>query len=192
MTRRLRAYSRYGEAAALIDEWRTAQPDAGEVLDFELIRVLYEGRSNPEAAALCTAFTNRYPASQLTPRVKLTEFRLAIRMGNTATARTLGQDLWKGHVQGATPDQRFSAAELLAAYLVAVGNVEEGLGLYRSLFKRATTADGQRMMLWKAGVAALRAGQNERALTNLRALNRRRPTGDLLPADLLDFVASCF
>ena len=180
--RRLRNYSHYTEAAALIDEWRTAQPDAGEALDFELIRVLYEGRSNPEAAALCTAFTNRYPASQLTPRVKLTEFRLAIRMGNTATARTLGQALWKGHVQGATPDQRRSAAELLAAYLVAVGNVEEGLGLYRSLFKRATTADGQRMMLWKAGVAALRAGQNERALTNLRALNRRRPTGDLLPA----------
>ena len=34
-------------------------------------------------------------------------------------------------------------------------------------------------MLWKAGLAALRAGQNERALTNLRALNQRRPTGEL-------------
>ena len=179
---RLRGYSRYGEAAALIAEWRQAQPDAGERLDVELIRVLYDSRSNAEAVERCEVFATTYPASPLLPDVKLTEFRLAVRMGDTATARTLGLDLWDGRVRGATAAQQFNAGELLAAYLVAVGEVEGGLDLYRGLFGRASSADGQRMMLWKAGVAALRAGQNERALNNLRALNERRPTGDLQPA----------
>ena len=182
MTRRLRAYSRYSEAAALIDEWREVQPDAGERLDAELIGVLYDSRSNEAAIKRCETFVARYPSSPLLGDVKLTEFRLAVRMGETATARALGLDLWDGRVRGATAQERFDAAELLAAYLVAVGDVEGGLELYRGLFRRATSADGQRMMLWKAGVAALRAGQNDRALTNLRALNARRPTDDLQPA----------
>ena len=182
MTRRLRAYSRYGEAAALLDEWRAVQPEAGERLDVELIGVLYDSRSNEEAVERCGAFTLRYPSSPLLGEVKLTEFRLAVRMGDTATARALGLALWDGRVHGATAQQRFNAGELLAAYLVAVGDVEGGLELYRGLFQRATSPDGQRTMLWKAGVAALRAGQNNRALTNLRALNARRPTDDLQPA----------
>ena len=182
MSRRLRAYSRYGEAAALIDEWREVQPDAGERLDVELIGVLYDSRSNEEAIERCGAFIARYPSSPLLGDVKLTEFRLAVRMGDTATARTLGLDLWDGRVHDATVQHRFDAGELLAAYLVAVGDVEGGLELYRGLFQRATSADGQRTMLWKAGVAALRAGQNDRALTNLRALNARRPTDDLQSA----------
>ena len=182
MTRRLRAYSRYGEAAALIDEWRDVQPNAGERLDVELIGVLYDSRSNEAAVERCVAFAARYPSSPLLGAVKLTEFRLAVRMGDTATARALGLDLWDGRVRGANAQERFNAAELLAAYLVAVGDVEGGLELYRDLFQRATSADGQRTMLWKAGVAALRAGQNDRALANLRALNARGPSDDLQPA----------
>ncbi|MBP99634.1 MAG: hypothetical protein CL477_03035 [Acidobacteria bacterium] len=182
LSRRLRGYSRYSEAAALIDEWRSVQPDAEEQLDAELIGVLYDGRSNEEAVALSRTFAARHPSSSLLPEVRLTEFRLAVRMGNTAAARTLGLDLWEGRVRGATARQRFNAGELLAAYLVAVGEVESGLALYRGLFQRATGADTQRTMLWKAGVAALRAGQDERALTNLRALNQRRPSDDLQPA----------
>ena len=103
---------------------RTVQPDAGERLDAELIGVLYDGRSNGEAVARCGAFAARYPSSPLLPDVKLTEFRLAVRMGDTATARTLGLNLWEGRVRGATAQQRFNAGELLAAYLVAVGDVE--------------------------------------------------------------------
>ena len=182
LTRRLRGYSRFTEATALIDEWRAVQPDAGERLDLELIGILYDSRSNAEAVARCRAFAARYPSSPLLAGVKLTEFRLAVRTGDTAAARTLGLDLWDGRVRGAATQQRFDAGELLAAYLVAVGDVEGGLDLYRGLFQRATSADQQRTMLWKAGVAALRAGQNERALTNLRALNQRHPTGDLQPA----------
>ena len=182
MSRRLRGYSRYADAADLIDEWRAVQPGAAERLDVELIGVLYDGRSNEHAVARCATFAARYPSSPLLPDVKLTEFRLAVRMGDTETARTLGLHLWEGRVRGATAQQQFNAGELLAAYLVAVGDVEDGLDLYRELFQRATSADGQRTMLWKAGVAALRAGQNDRALTNLRALNQRRPTDDLQPA----------
>ena len=179
MTRRLRASSRYGEATALIDEWRRVQPDAGAQLDVELIGVLYDSRSNDAAVERCEAFAARYPSSPWLGDVKLTEFRLAVRMGDTDTARALGLDLWDGRVRGATAQQRFNAGELLAAYLVAVGDVEGGLELYRGLFQRADSPDGQRTMLWKAGVAALRAGQNDRALRNLRALNARHPTDDL-------------
>ncbi len=182
LTGRLRGYSRYAEAAAIIDVWRAVAPDAEARLDVELIGVLYDSRTNQEAVAQCAAFASRHPSSPLLPGVKLTEFRLAVRMGNTDTARRLGLRLFDGGVPGATAAQRFSAGELLAAYLVAVGDVEDGLDLYRQLFRRATDADGQRMMLWKAGVAALRAGDNDRALVNLRALNQRGPTGDLEPA----------
>ena len=182
LTRRLRGYARYTQAAELIAEWRSVQPDAEERLDFELIGVLYDGRANDDAVAVIGRLTTRHPASPLLPDVRLTAFRLAVRMGQTDLARTLGLDLFDGRVRGADADQQFSAGELLAAYLVAVGDVDGGLGLYRRLFQRAEGADRQRMMLWKAGVAALRAGQHDRALTNLRALNDRRPTGALQPA----------
>lgn len=182
LTRRLRGASRYTEAATVIAAWREVQPEAGARLDAELIGVLYDSRSNQEAVDRCKAFIARHPSSPLLPDVALTEFRLAVRMGETDVARQLGFRLFSGGVSGATAGQQFSAGELLAAYLVAVGDVEDGLDIYRELFRRATGPDSQRLMLWKAGVAALRAGENERALTNLRALMKRNPTGDLQPA----------
>ncbi|MDA1094131.1 MAG: transglycosylase SLT domain-containing protein [Acidobacteria bacterium] len=182
LTSRLRSDSRYEEAAAVIAEWRQVQPEAGDRLDVEVIGVRYDSRANQEAVDLCVAFASKYPASPLLPDVKLTEFRLAVRMGDNDAARRLGLHLFEGRVPGATAGQQFSAGELLAAHLVAVGDVESGLALYRQLLQRATSPDAQRLMLWKAGVAALRAGDNERALTNLRALNERTPTGDLQPA----------
>jgi soluble lytic murein transglycosylase len=182
LTGRLRGSSRYTEAAAVIAAWREVQPEASARQDAELIGVLYDGRSNQEAVEHCIAFASRYPSSPLLPGVALTEFRLAVRMGETETARQLGLRLFNGRVTAATAGQQFSAGELLAAYLVAVGDVQGGLNLYRELFRRASGPDSQRLMLWKAGVAALRAGENERALTNLRALTQRQPTGDLQPA----------
>jgi soluble lytic murein transglycosylase len=182
LTRRLRGASRYAEAADVIAAWREVQPEASATLDAELIGVLYDGRSNQEAVDHCRAFASRHPSNPLLPSVALTEFRLAVRMDETDTARQLGLRLFNGGVPGATPGQQFSAGELLAAYLVAVGDLSGGLDLYRELFRRASGPDSQRLMLWKAGVAALRAGENERALTNLRALMERKPTGDLRPA----------
>lgn len=184
LVRRLRGYSRYTEAAALIEAWRAVAPEAAEQIDAELVGVLYDGRANEDAVALCLAFADRYPSSALLPGVRLTEFRLAVRMGDTAKAKRLGQVLWRGGLSGSTASDRFAAGELLAAYLVAVGEIDEALRLYRELFQGAQGGDAQRRMLWKAGVAALRAGDANRALTNLRALNRRNPTGDLEPAGI--------
>ena len=73
---------------------------------------------------------------------------------------------------------------MLAAHLVAVGELDGGLDLYRQLFRATASADTRRELLWRAGIAALRAGQHDRALVNLRALLDHDPTGELVPAGL--------
>jgi len=103
--------------------------------------MLYNERSNDEALALCVRFAERYTDHPNVPDVKLTEFRLSVRMGDTETARRQGLQLWQGNIAGATAAQRFAAGELLAAYLVAVGGLDAGLELYRGLFRRAPDAD---------------------------------------------------
>ena len=105
-------------------------------------------------------------------------------MVDTDRARRLGLDLWEGRVPGATPSERRDAAILLAAYLAAVGDVSQALDVYSEIFESSSSADEQRSVLWRAGVAALRDGQNDRAITNLRALVDRGPSGDLAPAGL--------
>ena len=100
-------------------------------------------------------------------------------MGDMTRARRLGLALWEGRVPGATPEQRRDAGVLLAAVLVATGDVEGGLAIFPGLFETAPTPDDQRAILWRAGVAAVRTGQYERALTNLRGLIERGPGGNL-------------
>ena len=186
LVRRLRNASRFALALALIDEWRAAHAQDGSAADIEaeVIQTLYAQRSNEEAVAACRAFYEQFPDSPQVPDIRLTDFRLAVRMVDTSRARLTGVDLWEGRVRGTTLQQRRDAATLLSAYLVAVGEVAEGLGLYRQLFASSQSADEQRALLWRAGVAALRDGQHERAVTNLRGLINRRPSGDLAPAAL--------
>ena len=181
LVRRLRGASRFGLTLDLIEEWREAHPATArpDRIDAERIATLYAQRANAAAVAAAGRFPEAHPESGLTAGIRLTAFRLAVRMGDTARARRLGLDLWEGRVPGASTDQRRSAALLLAAYLVAVGDVRGGLALYRPLFRTARTADEQRDLLWRAGVAALRDGQNRRALTNLRGLVDREPDGVL-------------
>ncbi len=181
LVRRLRGASRFALALDLIEEWRAAYPATArpDRIDAERIATLYAQRANAVAAAAADRFPDSHPDSGLLPGVRLTAFRLAVRMGDTARARRLGLDLWEGRVPAASTDQRRGAALLLAAYLVAVGDVRGGLALYRPLFRSARTADEQRDLLWRAGVAALRDGQNRRALTNLRGLLDREPGGVL-------------
>ena len=181
LVRRLRSASRYAPALDLLDEWAAAHPaaPASDRYALERVTTLYDQRDNAAAVAACRAFAARHPASPLLPDVRLTDFRLAVRMGDRARARRLGLDLWEGRVAGATTRQRRAAALLLGAYLVAVGDVDGGLELYRGLFQTATAPDDQRSLLWRAGVAALRVGQHERALGNLRSLVDRQPDGDL-------------
>ena len=181
LVRRLRSASRYAPALDLLDEWAAAHPAAAasDRRALERVTTLYDQRDNGAAAAACRAFTEQHPASPLLPDVRLTDFRLAVRMGDKTRARRLGLDLWEGRVAGATTRQRRAAALLLGAYLVAVGDVDGGLALFRGLFQTATEPDDQRSLLWRAGVAALRDGQHERALGNLRSLVDRQPDGDL-------------
>ena len=181
LVRRLRSASRFEPALALLDEWAAAFPGRGsqERIAAERIETLYAQRDNETAVAACAAFRNRFPSSPLVPAVRLTEFRLAVRMGDMDRARRLGADLWQGRVSGATPEQRRGAGVLLAAVLVATGDVEGGLALFPGLFETAPTPDDQRAILWRAGVAAVRTGQYDRALTNLRGLIEREPGGQL-------------
>ena len=181
LVRRLRSASRYAPALDLLDEWAAAHPAAAASDRHALERVttLYDQRDNAAAVAACSAFAERHPASPLLPDVRLTDFRLAVRMGDKTRARRLGLDLWEGRVSGARTRQRRAAALLLGAYLVAVGEVDGGLALFRGLFQTATEPDDQRSLLWRAGVAALRDGQHERAVANLRGLVERQPDGDL-------------
>ena len=181
LVRRLRNASRFALTLDLIEEWRAAYPATArpDRIDAERIATLYAQRANAAAAAAADRFADTHPDSGLLPGVRLTAFRLAVRMGDTTRARRLGLDLWEGRVPAASTDQRRDAALLLAAYLVAVGDVRGGLDLYRPLFRSARTADEQRDLLWRAGVAALRDGQNRRALTNLRGLVDREPDGVL-------------
>ena len=186
LVRRLRNASRFRPALTLIDEWRAEhspeRPSAE--IEAERITTLYVQRANADAVAACRDFYQHFPDSSLLPGIRLTDFRLAVRMVDTKRARQSGLDLWEGRVRGATPRQRRDAATLLAAYLVAVGDLSGGLDLYRQLFQSAESADEQRSVLWRAGVAALRDGQHERALANLESLVDRNPSGDLAPAGL--------
>ena len=181
LVRRLRSASRFEPALSLLDEWAAAFPGRGsqERIAAERIETLYAQRDNEAAVAAGAAFRNRFPASPLVPAVRLTEFRLAVRMGDMDRARRLGADLWEGRVSGATPEQRRGAGVLLAAVLPATGDVEGGLALFPGLFETAPTPDDQRAILWRAGVAAVRTGQYDRALTNLRGLIEREPSGQL-------------
>ena len=186
LARRSRDASQYEESRELLEEWHHAYPETRrvDVIEAEIIDTLYSMRDNEEAAARCLQFAERFPRSTLLPHVRVVQFRLDVRMGRTAEVGSRGNDLWQGRVRGATARERRSAAELLAAYLVSIGEVDEGLDIYRELFRTARTASDQRDSLWRAGVAALRMGQDERAVVNLRGLNTRNPTGELAPAAL--------
>ena len=143
------------------------------------IATLYAQRDNAAAVAAGAAFYDRFASSPLVPGIRLTDFRLAVRMGAMGRARRLGADLWEGRVRGASPSQRRDAGVLLAAALVATGDVAGGLAIFPGLFETAPSPDDQRAILWRAGVAAVRTGQYERGLTNLRSLIERGPGGDL-------------
>lgn len=181
LVRRLRNASRFAPALALLDEWAAAFPGraAAERIAVERIETLYAARDNEEAVAACAAFYDRFGSSPLVPGIRLIDFRLAVRMGDMPRARRLGADLREGRVTGATSDERRAAGVLLAAVLVATGDVDGGLALFPDLFRTAPTPDDQRAILWRAGVAAARTGRHERALTNLRGLLDRQPGGEL-------------
>ncbi len=186
LARRLRSASRFELARELINNWRNFSTfdQQQDQIEAEWIATLYAQRANEEGVTACQKFYETFPQSPLLPSIRLTDFRLAVRMVDTDRAKRSGLNIWEGRIPSVSPAQRRSAATLLAAYLVAVGDITDGLDLYRELFTSAQSADEERAMLWRAGVAALRIGQTERALVNLRSLIDRNPSGELVPAGL--------
>lgn len=178
---RLSDASRFAESVELLEECLTRYPDSSnaEAIEAAIASALYSGRQNAAAMARAHAFIRRYPDSGRLGDMRLVQFRLDVREGRTDQVRTRGYELWRGRVAHTTAGQRRSAALLLAAYLVSVGEVKAGLAVYRELYAASTTASQQRDILWRAGVAALRDGQLERAALNLRALMARRPDAQL-------------
>jgi soluble lytic murein transglycosylase-like protein len=178
LVRRLRAASRFDHALALLEEWRTAHPEGGrlERIELETIDTLYRQRANSLALERCRLFYQAYPKSELLDDVRYNELRLQVRLGATARIKELAEDLRKA---GTTYSMRHNTGIVLASYLVGIGDVEGGLDVYHQLYRAAASADAKSEILWKAGVAALRAEQNSRAAANLRALVRLNPGGDL-------------
>jgi soluble lytic murein transglycosylase-like protein len=179
LTRRLRERSRWDEALELHEEWRRIRTPAQGTEDIEadIIDTLYNKRANDEAMSRILAFGRQYPSSPRLAQIRLTEFRLDVREGRTPDVRKKGLAYWRGGVPGASLAQRRSAALLLAAYLVSVGLVEDGLGVFRELYQASPAGDDRVGVLWRAGLAAIRARQDERAATNLRAALNLQPAG---------------
>lgn len=186
LVRRLRASSSFQLALETIEEWRKSVPltRQNDLIEYEYIETLYAQRENMMAVSAAENFFQRFPTSGFWADVMLTRFRLAVRMSDTENARELGLNLWQSNLPHTTEKHRRGAGVLLAAYLVAIGDLSGGLDIYRDLFRHSENPDDQRAYLWRAGVAALHDGQHDRAVMNLRALLDRNPTGDLAPAGL--------
>ncbi len=183
MVRRLRGGSGFEAALEVLELWRTGHPGSrrADRIEAETVETLYRMRANDEALSRCLQLAQRFPDSQQLHRVHLLELRLYVRLGLTRDVARLAGEL-RSSGSGAPHSVRHDAGIVLAGYLVAIGDVEGGLAVYRELYRAATSAGSRRLILWRAGIAALRAGQNQRAATNLRALVALNPSGEMEPA----------
>lgn len=172
---RLLARSRYDEAIRLYEEQlKTADNTDAARISAALIDALYRARENRQALSRIQAFRRQWPGSRFDGDLTVLEFRIAIREARTADIRRLGTRIMRGGVAGVETRDARSIGRLLGAYLVAIGRVDEGLSVYRDLFRSSRARDEQEDLLWRAGIAALRAGQLDRAEGNLQALIDRR------------------
>ena len=182
LTDTLREGSRFADAVALYEEWR-AQPGADrEAIDAAIVDTLFDLRTNEDGVARAEAFVRAYPDSPRVPHIHVVRFRLAVRMGRVEEARALGLALWSGRIPGTSSTERQSVASLLAAFLVAVGRVDDGLDVYQSLYRVTRGSSNRMSVLWRAGVAAVRAGELDRAAANFRGALALKPRSDTLPA----------
>lgn len=170
---RLLNRSLFSDAMSVLEEWKAAFPGSARRVDALVVDALYRARLNAEARSRAAAFLAQYPDDGLAADVRVLVFRLDVREGRTQDVRTRGDALWTGRVPGIPQSDRLELGRLLAAYLVSIGEVDEGLSVYRRVYRAATSPDFQADIMWRVSVAAIRAGQLDRAETNLRALQRR-------------------
>jgi soluble lytic murein transglycosylase-like protein len=185
MADRLSGAARFAEALEVLRTWARTYSSSPNLdrIDADIVENLYRMRANDEARTRAAAFVARHPTSAELARVRLIEFRLDVREGRTADVKAHGMALWRGGAGRPSTQTRRNAASLLAAYLVSVGEEKAGLAVYRDLFAATRGRSAQIDVLWRAGVAAYRAGEYDRAAANLRAALNRRPgasTADLV------------
>ena len=184
MAGRLAAGAEFQRAIDVLSEWRQAYPDTPSLsrIDAAIIENLYNQRANVEARARCALFFDRYPASPELPAVRITEFRLDVREGRTAAARTHGLAIWRGQVKAVPPEDRRSVGRLLAEYLVSIGEARDGLTMYDDLYQ-ATPGRADRIdVLWRMAIAAMRARREERAVRDLGRVLALNPGAETLRA----------
>jgi soluble lytic murein transglycosylase len=174
---RLNARTRYQPALAVLDEWAASPAAAGRAEEIANARIatLYAMRADAEAMAAATKFLHTYPESTFVPDVRTIQFRVDVREQRTRSVKSRGLALWLGRVPGISAADRFSLGRLLAAYLVSVGEVSQGLSMYHRLYGQATSRDDRADILWRAGVAAIRAHQFSRAKSNLQGAIDLKP-----------------
>lgn len=175
MTGRLLARSRYDEAVRLFEEQlQIADRSDAARLSAAIIDTLYRARENREALSRIRDFRRRWPRSTFDDELTVLEFRIAIREARTADVRRLGTRIMRGGVPGVSTGEARGIGRLVGSYMVAVGRVAEGLAVFRELFQSSRARDEQEDLLWRAGIAAVRAGEFDRAESNLQALIDRR------------------
>lgn len=175
MIGRLLARSRYGEAIGLYEQQLNTAPRADAPrIEAAIIDALYRARENSKARSRIRAFRKQWPGSTYDDELTVLDFRIAIREARTADVRRLGYAIMRGRVAGVTQTEARGIGRLVGSYLVAVGQIREGLSVFREMFQSSNSRDEQADLLWRAGIAALRAGDLDRAESNLQALVDRR------------------
>ena len=184
---RLSTVARFPEALEALREWRRTYPQSASAdrIDADIVDDLYRMRANDEARSAAGAFLKQHAPGARAALVRVLLFRLDVREGRTADVKSRGLAIWRGGVPGLASGDRHSVGSLLAAYLVSVGDLDGGLAIYRELFRQTRSRGAQTEVLWRAGLAAYRAGQYTRAESNLRAALARRPGSNT--ADLVSY-----
>jgi tetratricopeptide (TPR) repeat protein len=171
---RLTAASCFDDAVALLEDGtRQHRLPANDKVEAAIIENLYRGRRNDTAGVRAARFLTTFPASPEAASIRLIQLRLDIRLGAGARARKrLDVLLADRHVPAHVTQ---SAQRLVAADLVAAGAVGDGLAIYRQML-RAPLARADRFdVLWRAGVAAIRAGDTGTAIDLLRQARKVAP-----------------
>jgi soluble lytic murein transglycosylase len=185
---RLTAASRFDDAVALLEDGaRQHRVPAGDKLEAAIVENLYRGRRNDAAMNGAARFLSRFAASPLAPSVRLIQLRLDIRLGEGARARKRLETLQTDRSVPASV--RRSAQRLVAADLVATGAARDGLAIYRQLLRTPLARKDRFDILWRAGVAAVRAGDDLGAIELLRQA-RKNWSGRSTPRSTLYWLAA--
>jgi soluble lytic murein transglycosylase len=175
LAERLRNASLFDDAISVLEDWKRAYPESAAEVQALAADTFYRARQDSEARTEADKFLERYPTHRQAPDVHILQYRLDVREGRTDDVRARGRALWLGQIPGIPLDDRLSLGRLLAAYLVSVGELSEGLDIYERLYRSSTSRDLRIDVLWRAGVAAIRAGQLGRAERIFATMRRLSP-----------------